>query len=243
MQNVKEKEVCLVSECILVPTPPFATTNYVQFAWKYGKFPKNLRVAYNNAVDEWLDKYSCYFSSRPEFKGKPPHYYYDPSVTPIRYNRNEAYFVSTGGCTEGDTVTCGGTGSTTAIASFLRAFLCTTVGNVCYDQIGFNAFIDSGNVRLATYTDSSSLPDALEVETGSELITTTGFNDFSVTEWTVTTAVQWIADQGLNSPEINYNSDNEGYRFKAHTYGAYPDPLTATSDGGTAMHNLRISHS
>lgn len=117
-----------------------------------------------------------------------------------------------------------------------------TIGK-CYDQISINIITALGNYRLASYDDSGSNPVNLDVESGS-ISASTGNNLQTVTEWTFSTATNWLLYQNDNSGlQLRIKSGGAGLlRLKAQSYGAFPDPIVSPTSDNTPRY-LRCAHS
>lgn len=87
----------------------------------------------------------------------------------------------------------------------------------------------TGNMRVGIYSDNAGLPGALVIESASTACaspTTT----VTLSQALTGPALYWIAVVCDNTPTVTYISTNSlfangiGYLYKAHTYGALPNP-------------------
>jgi len=130
-------------------------------------------------------------------------------------------------------------GSTSSTTGYIRAAgLDSGSTSDCYDELAQDVNAAGGNYRLAAYDDSSG-PNNLEAEAGSHSAAT-GVNVQSVTEWTLATATQFLAMQSDNNGNEHDTWAGTLY-LDAQSYGAFPDPISASTDN--APNWGQISHS
>lgn len=112
-----------------------------------------------------------------------------------------------------------------------------------YDRLALNIFSAVGNERLGHYADSGSTkPSALLAETGS-IASVNGFNWQSVSEYQLTTVINWVAIQTDSGSNDIYHSAGGNREYKSWTYGAFENPITGTTNSTTNIANCKAGHS
>lgn len=226
---------------------PVLTDTTLIIPYKYGNFPKDL-------TKYVLDNYECYTVSieKETYHEKiKKHLEKNPQIPMIRGGLYEQPFmmswpsINRTSHVNGADLTAGSTAA--HMSGFNTLILAHQTGSGVigeyYDRLAMNIFSAVGNERLGHYADSGSTkPSALLAETGS-IASVTGFNWQSVTEYALTTVINWVAIQTDSGSNDIYHAATGNREFKSFTYGAYENPITGTTNSGTNVVNCKAGHS
>lgn len=148
-------------------------------------------------------------------------------------------FVFSSSCAGSTLASTSSTGSTATTTGYIRATaIASGSTSDCYDEIALDCVTAAANYRLGVY-DNDGAPNNLEAETGSHAAAT-GINPQSVTEWTLATALQYVANQSDNSSNVHGNYTGTSHN-QSQAYGAFADPASTSTD--TSPPYGQISHS
>ena len=126
---------------------------------------------------------------------------------------------------------------------YLNQLSTTATIGANYDQLAHNVFNSTGNMRLAAYDSSSSIPTNLYAETSSVALDS-AFTYRSVTNFSLITAQPWFGLQASVSGGDFYRKlQSTPRKGKVFTYGAFETPLTGTGNDLGATENCKIGHS
>lgn len=113
--------------------------------------------------------------------------------------------------------------------------------NTLYNQLAIDIFAASGNVRLAAYHDSGSVPDTLYSETSS-FAAATGYGYQSCTEYEILQTIVSLAMQLSSSTcDVYYDTSLTRWSY-TQAFGAFAADISSASNAGAVAYAQKTSH-